>query len=383
MAASSPALSNNSTVTTNTGATAAGNITTFATAAACNSVRRTDTPPKTQRGLNKPKCKQCGNVARSRCPFECCKSCCSRNQNPCHIHVLKANTTFPGKTPTSSTLPADQQSTEASPSMSASRVASYRQLSNSFSQFNNVHIPLRSKKPLTRKDAVAINEWRFSKLREYKDRNIEMENEAFDRYIQNVSLLEEVLSMKPLMEDDVSSTAESYPTSKENNPEMMMSGLKLQLQSNLMRSDSVRVRIQQVVDQGLKKLQQCESNDGVNEVSDQDEPNKASKKGKNWRSERALAISDIVDKLNKARNEEDLRSCMDMKIKLFNLENLHSSQLESDDAVTRKNESAKSELAQAKDLDYSIPKFTGTTVIDQETLNIIDKHFSSVKIEHL
>ncbi|KAL3019143.1 hypothetical protein AAZX31_05G066200 [Glycine max] len=44
------------------------------------------TPPKSQRGHNKPKCKQCGNVARSRCPYECCKSCCSRNQNPCHIH---------------------------------------------------------------------------------------------------------------------------------------------------------------------------------------------------------------------------------------------------------------------------------------------------------
>lgn len=76
-------------------------------------------PPKSQRGQNKPKCKQCGNVARSRsliqfyhffssllcfdsvinfnsntiviilfyrCPYENCKSCCSRNQNPCPIH---------------------------------------------------------------------------------------------------------------------------------------------------------------------------------------------------------------------------------------------------------------------------------------------------------
>ena len=35
-------------------------------AAAANVVNRTDTPQKTLRGLNKPKCKQCGNVARSR-----------------------------------------------------------------------------------------------------------------------------------------------------------------------------------------------------------------------------------------------------------------------------------------------------------------------------
>ncbi|KAJ7952622.1 putative Electron carrier/iron ion-binding protein [Quillaja saponaria] len=385
MAASSPALSNNSTVTTtNTGPTPAGKITTLATAAAAaaNSVRRTDTPPKTQRGLNKPKCKQCGNVARSRCPFECCKSCCSRNQNPCHIHVLKANTTLPDKTPTSSTPSLDQQSNEASPSMSASRVASLRQLSNSFSQFNNVHIPLRSKKPLTRKDAAAINEWRFSKLMEYKDRNVEVENEAFDRYMQNVSLLEEVLSVKSITEGDVSSAAKSNASSMGSNTEMMTSGLKLLLRSNLVRNDSVRMRVQLVVDQGLKRLQQCGPN-GVNELSDQEEPSKASKKAKTWRSERASAISDLVDKLNKARNEDDLKSCSEMKIKLFNMENLDSGQIESEDAVKWKNQTAKSDMTQGKDLDYLLPKLTGTTEIDQETLNIIDKHFSSVKVEHL
>ncbi|KAL1371052.1 hypothetical protein AAHE18_01G105000 [Arachis hypogaea] len=32
---------------------------------------RMETPlRKFQRGQNKPKCKQCGNVARSRCPYE-------------------------------------------------------------------------------------------------------------------------------------------------------------------------------------------------------------------------------------------------------------------------------------------------------------------------
>ncbi|KAL5231025.1 hypothetical protein ABZP36_029801 [Zizania latifolia] len=46
-----------------------------------------DMPKPNLRGLNKPKCIQCGNVARSRCPFQCCKSCCYKAQNPCHIHV--------------------------------------------------------------------------------------------------------------------------------------------------------------------------------------------------------------------------------------------------------------------------------------------------------
>lgn len=38
-------------------------------------------------------------------------------------------------------------------------------------------------------NAAAINVWRFSKLKEYKEENIEVENEAFDRYMQNVDLL--------------------------------------------------------------------------------------------------------------------------------------------------------------------------------------------------
>ena len=54
MAASLPALTNNNN----------NNITT--TTVASNLAHRTDTPPKTLRGLNKPKCQICGNVARSR-----------------------------------------------------------------------------------------------------------------------------------------------------------------------------------------------------------------------------------------------------------------------------------------------------------------------------
>lgn len=37
-----------------------------------------------------------------------------------------------------------------------------------------------------------MNERRFCKLKEYRDRNIEVENEASDRCMQNISLLEEV-----------------------------------------------------------------------------------------------------------------------------------------------------------------------------------------------
>ncbi|URD86802.1 hypothetical protein MUK42_28173 [Musa troglodytarum] len=48
-------------------------------------------PKPSLRGLNKPKCIKCGNVARSRCPFQSCKSCCAKAENPCHIHGTLIN----------------------------------------------------------------------------------------------------------------------------------------------------------------------------------------------------------------------------------------------------------------------------------------------------
>ncbi|KAF7828506.1 putative electron carrier/iron ion-binding protein [Senna tora] len=372
MAAASPAINNNSNNAVMNAATAPSKPTTLA--AAANLGNRTDTPLKSQRGHNKPKCKQCGNVARSRCPFESCKSCCSRNQNPCHIHVLKANSTLPDKSPSTGAAPLDhQQSTEPSLSSSASRVASLRQLSNSFAQFNNLHVTLRSRKPLTRKDAAAINEWRFSKLKEYKERNIEVENEAFDRYMQNVNLLEEVLSVKP-MENYVSSALESNPTST-GNSEILIPRVKLQLRSNSTRSDNLRKRIKRIVDDGLKKLQECALE------GDEEEPNnKASKRPKILRTQRLLAISDLIDKINKARNEEDLRSCLEMKAQVFNLDK-GSSKIVTEDNEIHKEQTVKSDVAPGKEKGFSLPKLVGAAEIDQETLNIIDKHFCS--LEHV
>ncbi|XP_044476699.1 uncharacterized protein LOC123204182 isoform X1 [Mangifera indica] len=142
MAASSPALSNN---TSHTHTILAATL-------------HRETPQKTLRGLNKPKCIQCSNVA------------CSRVNYSFKVVVFPCCVSF----------------------RNSLRVASLRQLSNNFAQFNNVQMPLCSRKPLTRKDATVMNEWRFCKLKEYRDRNIEVENEASDRCMQNISLLEEV-----------------------------------------------------------------------------------------------------------------------------------------------------------------------------------------------
>lgn len=359
MASSSPALSNNSNETTPT---------------SMNNINSS----KNLRGLNKPKCIKCGNVARSRCPYQSCKSCCAKAQNPCHIHVLKGNSTFPDKALSSGSPLFDQQSTDVSPSGNSHRVASLRQLSSTFSQFNNLQPPLRSRKPLTRKDAAIINEWRFSKLKEYKDRNIEAENEAFDRYIQNINLLEEAFCVKSTPESPTqcgSPTSHPNSNSTEDSSEMITAGMKLSLRSNPIRAENFRKRIQYIVDQGLRKIRKTESNDVDSDVSEQDKLAERSKKSK--------GLSELMDKLNKACNEEDLKSCLEMKSQLFD-QHTEGSRVESEDIETTEQQNDKDDSSPKLESDYSPPKWFGKCSIDQEALNSIDAHFSSLEeIENL
>lgn len=227
-------------------------------------------------------------------------------------------------------------------------------------------------------DAAAINEWRFSKLKEYKDRNIEVENEAFDRYMQNISLLEEVFSVDSILEgriEEESSVSNPNRTSIEVNPKMMVSGLKLRLRSTSIRTDNSRKRIQQIVDQGLKKLQKSELEDGVKEPSDPDEHNEGPKKAKFGKTERALAMSDLIDKLNKARNEEDLKSCWEMKFQIFNQDKI-SNETEINDAAAKDHIP---DIDSAEPKECSLKTLITTTEVDQETLNRIDAHFAALE----
>ncbi|KAH1046126.1 hypothetical protein J1N35_036910 [Gossypium stocksii] len=374
MAASSPSASKSTSDATTT--------TTTTTAAAMTPLphppppfQRMDTLPKTQRGLNKPKCIQCGNVARSRCPYRSCKSCCSKAQNPCHIHVLKSNSAFPEKSTTSSTPSSDQKSTQAASQVTPLRVPSFKQLSNAFAQFDNLQV--RSKKHLTRKDAIALNDWRFSKLKEFKDRNIEIENDAFDRYIQNISLLEEVFSIKSIgegSEEDEGSKPSS--TLKEDETSVMIAGLKLTLKSDPVRTNNARKRIKQIVDQGIEKLHKAEANDGANDPDDQNKLDSRLNKVKSSRIERALVLSDIVDKLNKARNEEDLKSCLEMKAQLYN-QSIMSTDTEIEDPGALNEENTGTTVISRQVAYHPSPKLLTQIVIDQETLNKIEAHFTS------
>ncbi|KAL0705945.1 hypothetical protein Bca4012_072370 [Brassica carinata] len=256
------------------------------------------TPPKTLRGLNKPKCIQCGNVARSRCPFQSCKGCCSRAENPCPIHVLKGVVTSAEKT-APSTPSSEQKASEGTPG----RVSSIRQLSSNFAQFNNLNAVSRLRKPLTIKDAQALNEWRFTKLKEYRNRNIEVENDAFDRYMINVNLLEEAFSLASVPEE------EETAASERNNEERTVSELKLRLRSNSATAEGFKMRITETVKAGLVKVQKPGGK------SDDQDYIKRSIKSRRL-EEKTSALNEIIDKLNKARTEEDLKSCVEMRSNL-------------------------------------------------------------------
>ncbi|MFQ6646490.1 hypothetical protein Gotur_019489 [Gossypium turneri] len=353
--------------------------------------QRMDTLPKTQRGLNKPKCIQCGNVARApivrarvvaqkrkiRVIFMVCRANL-KDESLFLLNVsrfvLKSNSAFPEKSPTSSTPSSDQKSTQASSQVTPLRVPSFKQLSNAFAQFDNLQV--RSKKHLTRKDAIALNDWRFSKLKEFKDRNIEIENDAFDRYIQNISLLEEVFSIKSIdegSEEDEGSKPSS--TLKEDETSVMISGLKLTLKSDPVRIDNARKRIKQIVDQGIEKLHKAEANDGANDPDDQNKLDSRLNKVKSSRIERALVLSDIVDKLNKARNEEDLKSCLEMKAQLYN-QSIMSTDSEIDPGALNE-ESTGTTVISRQVAYHPSPKILTQIEIDQETLNKIEAHFTS------
>ncbi|KAK4770355.1 hypothetical protein SAY87_030887 [Trapa incisa] len=324
------------------------------------------TPPKTLRGLNKPKCIQCGNVARSRCPYQSCKSCCSRAQNPCHIHVLKSNATFLDKSPISSTHLFNQHSTEPSSAGSSHRVASLRQLSNSFAQFNNVHVSIRAKKPLTKKDAAAINEWRFSKLKEFQDRNIDLENEAFDRYMQNIDLLKEVFSVKSLPEEAVED-----PTQK---LESVMTEMKIKLRSNEARKENFRKRVQHIVDGGLRKLQKQEVGGGISDFTGQN-GDVERQRPKLAQVEKASLIVDLNEKLSRARNE-DLKSCLELKAKLLN-PHLTSTKSEAEESE-KCPEQVEEDQSVHQVSTYLQPKLFIPVKLDQESISRIDSRFPSL-----
>lgn len=313
-----------------------------------------DTPKQNLRGLNKPKCSKCGNVARSRCPFQSCKSCCAKAQNPCPIHVLKQNGTLPDK-PSASTVPSlEPQSTDAPSGGASWRLTSLRQLSTTVAN------SLRARKALTRKDAANINNWRFSKLREHINRDIEAESEAFERYLRNVSLLEEAFS----------TTGESpFQAPPGKNIENLVTSMKVKLKYNPRRADAIKKRTRNVVNENLKTLKERKVSASVNddELDAYRDLKRPMKLDENL-TEKIFETDVLIDKLNKARNKDDLAECMEMKSHLLG----HSGSV---------GEEAQAVIAdafdRASDLSFAPTKLCTVVHLNQEVISEIDGQISS------
>ncbi|KAL8536727.1 hypothetical protein ACS0TY_012055 [Phlomoides rotata] len=310
-----------------------------------------------------------------RCPYQSCKNCCAKAQNPCHIHVLKGSSSFPDKQPSSGSPLYDQQSTEAPHSGSTHRL---RQLSNNFAQFNNLQSPIRSRKPLTKKDAQVINEWRFMKLKEFRNRNMEVESEAFDRYMRNVGLLEEVFQVKSEFDEDTGVCSDSESTHVR-----MVQAVKLKLRSNSARSDNLRKRIQYIVDQGLKKVGKTESIDGAGALSDIGVERAAKKIKSSSRAERVIALTDLNDKLNKARNHDDLKACWELGAQIFGWK-AKTGQMGHGEVQPSGEMDPKDDPSVEKGLYFSPPKWFNVVPVSHEELCQVHAEFLTLQnIEEL
>lgn len=216
-------------------------------------------------------------------------------------------------------------------------------------------------------DAAAINEWRFAKFKEFQDRNVEIENEAFDRYLKNINLLEEVFSVKSLPKDRFSAT---NPDSSEGNGTMIQE-MKLRLRSNRARRENLRKRIQNTVDEGLKKLRKQEAA-SADVVEDSNALLHGRVKLKGWNAERVSIFADLNDKLNKARNEEDLKACLELKVKLHRPQTVTEGG-EMDESVSVNDRGIDQESV------FCPTKMFSCAEIDQEVINCVEAHFSSLE----
>lgn len=328
-----------------------------------------DPPKQNLRGLNKPKCIKCGNVARSRCPFQSCKSCCFKADNPCYIHVLKQSTPLPDNLPPPSTPSIESPSVEAPSTGTSWRLSLLRQLST------NAVNSVRARRPLTAKDSVNVNKWRFSKLREHIRRNLDAESEAFERYLRNVSLLEETFSVNEgLKLDDHPTTSLSGDKIQE-----LVSTTVLKLKSNAEKADIFRERLRKLVDLKLKKLREWDPVNEGSPFSGEGDTDRELKRPKmeEGRAKRTTAVNDLVEKLINAQSDDDLNSLLEMKSQLFNPSETKEADI-SGDSITGHTPVPKQESNGLAAHSYSLPETCRIVPIDEEALFKVSEEYSSL-----
>lgn len=134
-----------------------------------------------RRGMEKRKCSNCGNYARSKCEFMCCKKCCVEKNNPCKIHVLPP----PETTPKVAQIVKPNAKFQEQP----------RTINLTGTKANKLR-DLREVLEYYQKDMASIIQWR----EELNQTTVETEeaeaDEAMERYLRNAKWMQELMHPK-------------------------------------------------------------------------------------------------------------------------------------------------------------------------------------------
>jgi len=289
--------------------------------------------------------------------------------------VLKQTNTLPDKpSPTSAPL-TEQPSTNLPATGSASRLACLQKLPHHF--LNS----LRTKKALAKKDVAGINKWRFMKLKEHMQGDIDAENEAYERYTQNVGLLEETFC--PMEDAANESEAEATSSSEGERMDLLVSEAKVRLKSDNENADSFKERVATILDEKLKKLQERQSasdyeDDKPPSDQDQDDHTTPVKFSAKQKMERAAKFNELLGKMTRARSEDDLKPCRDLIEQLFGKENGGSM----DDSNRMETELSGQEsitvAAAAAAQPYFFPKLCTRIEVGEDFAYTVNAEFSSL-----
>lgn len=160
------------------------------------------------------------------------------------------------------------------------------------------------------------------------------------------------------------------------NLERIMSEMKLKLRSNEARKENFRKRIQHIVDRGLRKLQKQEVGDVVSDLTGQN-GHAERERSKLVQVEKASLIVDLNEKLSRARNEEDLKSCLELKAQLLN-PHVRSTKDEAEDSEKCLGQVKQEDQVVQQRPVYFQPKLFRSVEIDQESISRIDVQFPSL-----
>ncbi|KAJ7563406.1 hypothetical protein O6H91_03G108900 [Diphasiastrum complanatum] len=270
------------------------------------------------RERKKHKCSVCGNITRAKCNFRACKNCCVEARNPCSVHKhfrpkSQNDPSEPVAPNASRLIPQCPAKTEAYVRPAGGYTSLYQTVPQMFPPPVNfskvpsaagVAIPLSGKTstpavPITKsnwletatakeqqesvrsknlkaavqatqKEAASVNAWRFQKLKEHREAELVSEDGAFDRYIQNASLLEEIFSRSDRLPESTTNVdivdVHCLPENDMMQEKLavddglgFLDAMKARLDANSKRKDSRRQKLKRTITKSLQKVKRGET----------------------------------------------------------------------------------------------------------------------------